>query len=598
MEITKNNRLIVGILLSVIVVSFYSIVQPLNEANALQLVSVTTGNQNATLNVPIVYHNFNAHAVVAGKFLLIVNSSNTVLLANLTLPITAGKFVSGIDCQNTGQLQKSSSINTGGTEYCVISQTGASSLDNVFLIDVTNGVSTGWGFFYHNDYLFSNCVIWNIPQIAGTIACMYSDTAVANHVFIDYLLIPYHYANGLPTTPDLGKNFTQSSHFDTGYTSGVAQPNFMRMTVILNQITGLTTYEMMWSLHGGTQVALFNLGSQAQICTTATGVEAFNIQFGTDPSGVNKWYATVDNAIKVITDATCTLTNTLTLSSYDSAAAHIRGIAIGTIRKEIYLYDDLGNLISMNQSTFAKIGSFPIAGDSVGVDSSRQILSVNDNLSIGGAGQTDVGIAVTSNTKYYIQYWATAGANPTPSSSGTCNPSTLGVGQFCNSSGQTCINVYDSTGNVLITTYCSTSSSNGKITTPNTISSINTGANLTTMGNTFGCGLGLTSCTNTNIQTNGVGLFFLLLLIVFSYAMLVAIHYKVANKVSGDSGGTVQITQVMNVNPMLLTVMLGADLFIANQVNWISGIPLYTFVAGIIGFISFGIYKHYTGARE
>ena len=88
-----NNRLIEGLLLAVIVGSFYIVIQPMNEASALQLVSVSTGNQSATLNVPIVYNNWNAHVVIAGKFLLVVNSKSPELNSNDDLANSVNNFL-------------------------------------------------------------------------------------------------------------------------------------------------------------------------------------------------------------------------------------------------------------------------------------------------------------------------------------------------------------------------------------------------------------------------------------------------------------------------------------------------------------------------
>ena len=250
----KNVKFIVLSLVLVFVLIINIEVQTLNEANALQLLPVSFGTMKPQITVPTTSGKFNVHVVVAGfnatveQNLLTVNASNGVILSNLSLASSIGgnhKFISGVDCQSTSQLFKSTSDSGGGTTWCVVTATGGTGSDRVFLVDITDGLQAGnlaAGNNYANGYMFSNCLIDSIPQTAGTVYCMFSDTNGANHVFIDVWIIPYNYVNGLPTTPKIGNAFVQNTHFDTGYTSGVAQPNYMKEEVIINQITGLMTF--------------------------------------------------------------------------------------------------------------------------------------------------------------------------------------------------------------------------------------------------------------------------------------------------------------------------------------------------------------------
>ena len=275
---TKRIPLLASAFSAIVILMFYSLLAaPHNQALALQLLPVTTST-NTNITFPIAYNNWNAHIVVEGgspstaQIVQAINSSNGVVLYTMNLTSSIGsntKYISGIDCQNTGQIFHSTTISKGGTEYCVITATGGSGVDRVFIIDATTPLqpgNTGAGFSYTNGYNFGRCVIGGIPQVGGTVYCLYSDLAGANHVFIDYLALNYTIVNGVPTTPQIGKPFQRTTHFDTGYTSGVAQPNDLQITQIINQITGFATNEVAWTLHGGTQVALFNLGTIAQIC--------------------------------------------------------------------------------------------------------------------------------------------------------------------------------------------------------------------------------------------------------------------------------------------------------------------------------------------
>ena len=194
--------------------------------------------------------------------------------------------------------------------------------------------------------------------------------------------------------------------------------------------------------------------------------------------------------------------------------------------------------------------------------------------------------------KVQVIYWNVQGAGGNPNGSNQTTQQT-----YTNSAGQTCIDIFDNTGTVKITTYCSNSNSGGKISAGpgGGLSAFRTNGNLTNFMFTFGCGIGIVNCNNTDNTSNGTGAFLLLLLIIFSYAILVAIHYQAQRLASHNN---VQLTQVLSINPMLLVVMLVVDTFIALSLGWTSNIIFYSLVLVIAGFVTFGIYKHYKGGSE
>lgn len=122
-------------------------------------------------------------------------------------------------------------------------------------------------------------------------------------------------------------------------------------------------------------------------------------------------------------------------------------------------------------------------------------------------------------------------------------------------------------------------------------------ANLTQFGSDVFCAFGInqSACTNKNIKTNGVGVTYLILLIIISYAFLVFIHYNAQKALRGSS---IQVMDALSINPMLLIVMLFLDVGVAWYLAWIDGIIFYTIIAVLAGFTAFGLYKRSQSAGE
>ena len=122
-------------------------------------------------------------------------------------------------------------------------------------------------------------------------------------------------------------------------------------------------------------------------------------------------------------------------------------------------------------------------------------------------------------------------------------------------------------------------------------------ANITSFGAQIYCAFGISAdaCTNKDARTNGVGLMYLFLIIIFSYAVLVTIHHE-AQKYLG--GKDVQVMDALKINPLLLVIMLIVDIGFTWYLHWISDIIFYTMVAVMAGITTFGIYRQVKGGSE
>jgi hypothetical protein len=129
-----------------------------------------------------------------------------------------------------------------------------------------------------------------------------------------------------------------------------------------------------------------------------------------------------------------------------------------------------------------------------------------------------------------------------------------------------------------------TCGSNGTIGVTNIL-----GQNATNIGFQWGCMFGVSSCTDQNPKTNGVGLVYLLILLILSYAFLVSIHYQALRLINKAN---VQVMDVLHINPIFLLVMLIVDVGIIWQFKWIDDLIFYSLVAiSTVGIVAFGLYK-------
>lgn len=112
---------------------------------------------------------------------------------------------------------------------------------------------------------------------------------------------------------------------------------------------------------------------------------------------------------------------------------------------------------------------------------------------------------------------------------------------------------------------------------PSVIGGVNP-RNITDTTGEFFCSIGLTDCDNPDIQTNGVGMFMLLLLVLVSYALVVYIHH-------------VARQSVMGIHPMLVLLIGIIDVSIAFFLGWIPDYVFYSVIVLLIGLGGFGLYR-------
>lgn len=114
---------------------------------------------------------------------------------------------------------------------------------------------------------------------------------------------------------------------------------------------------------------------------------------------------------------------------------------------------------------------------------------------------------------------------------------------------------------------------------------LRTGANVTEFGFQINCAFGIGSCTDHNPKTNGVGLFYFLILLIISYAILVSIHVSAVRMLHKEN---VQVMEYLHIHPILLLVVLIVDLGITWQFQWLPDLIFYStiviLVAGLTGF--------------
>lgn len=120
-------------------------------------------------------------------------------------------------------------------------------------------------------------------------------------------------------------------------------------------------------------------------------------------------------------------------------------------------------------------------------------------------------------------------------------------------------------------------------------------ANLTSFGTDVFCAFGINTnaCEDRNIQTNGVGIVYLMVIIIISYAFLVYVHYQAQYALNKDN---IQVMDALAVNPLLLLTMLILDVTLAWYMQWIPDLIFYTTIVVMVGLSAFGIYRKVTSA--
>lgn len=516
MEPKRISLLAFGVL-TLAVMIFNIPVNPIREANALNVQTISTGATNASYTTTLTTNiasfgnvQWNLYEEITNQTLLTINATNGVLVQSLSLSTSIGgnhKVASGITCQSTG---------AGGAGWCIVVYSGGTGVDRAFLIDITNGVApgnTGAGVSYSNALLFSRAVMSGFDQVAGTIHIMWWDSGGTNKIFYDSWSVPYNtvLVNGVPvnTTPKVGNPFVAVSHVDTGYVG--SNPYDLFYARVFNATTGQGINEIGWTLAGGTNFALFNVGAQVQKCSANTAQQGFQVVYKQLASGVQQWYvsSSVGGWIKVY-DNSCNLITTLTITTYDSPSANVRSEAISALRNEIYMYANTGNVLVINAtSPFSFITKVGIASDAGGTTRFAEMLANQDNSVIFSG---DLGVANSNTNKYQIIYWNNIGGTGTGGTPPTGN--TCGAVDPTNCVGQVNCELPANAGLVM----CVTNKA-----PPSSTQGFNNGTNVV---NNFGCVIAQSAgITNCNLKTNGVGYLLLAIaLLLVNVLWLLAVH--------------------------------------------------------------------------
>lgn len=166
--------------------------------------------------------------------------------------------------------------------------------------------------------------------------------------------------------------------------------------------------------------------------------------------------------------------------------------------------------------------------------------------------------------------------------------STTGSGStqntYTNSNGQTCIDIYDASGTIIIATFCSTTTSGGHITSGgNTLRTITLGTNVTTTTQQFVCALGFSTsaCNNNDSTSNGIGYLLLFLMLLFSGAFLMWVAHRT----------NTPITEIHPVYWILLVIVCTGTTW---QLGWTNAIPFFLTAVGLIALGGFKLYERFT----
>lgn len=553
-------------------------INPINEAKALQQFEITP--PATPTMVRTTSYGSKIYTVIFGvtsgqPFADVYNAttSNLIQAYNLTVGtgFTTGNTLAGANCGPTHG-------------NCVVGYHVTGHSDRVFLFDVKDGwVQTTAG---------------GTPYTANFVqSVVYSETLNQDQVFvmkkdgvspkIDNWVVPTTVGQTAFTTTPLIFGYT----YDTGFSNSVAI-NDMELGYFNTTSSPSSIQQYLaWTSPTNNLFVVIDIGARATKCQTniSGDTATLDVQYMNDTSnGVNNvngidWLVSGTTAtnkfIKV--DNSCNLKTTYTINTITLTDNPIRSLGFSASRHEIYAYAGASrnSLIVINAT---KIGATALQS---WVNNIYQMSEDHTAFLYNGimTSPTSQGmVAVGETTKLYWLYWVQSGSNGQSGGSSTRQET------YTDSNGNTCIDIYDTTGSIKLTTFCSNAGSGGHIAT-NTLRLVNTGANVSNTGFVLGCGAGFISCTNANAQTNGVGLIILGIVILISYVFVVSIHYGVKHNLMKQN---VVLQEVMRVDPFILIVMVFTDVAILWQVKLIPDIYFYSMVVLIAGFTAFGIYRH------
>lgn len=304
----------------------------------------------------------------------------------------------------------------------------------------------------------------------------------------------------------------------------------------------------------------FRLDTNAFVCMFS-GVTSNKIGYDND----NTEWLLVANAVsgdlvRIENDVSCTNNGTVTDVTLGTTGASLQRVDVNEARNEIFISASGSKLVAVNTTSYLKVWEYALSGS-----------SIVGTFAIETNATEVVGVSNANIIRFII---ITAGSPLPPSGTQVCiDTNNNGVADLC---------FIDTDGDGIADCGQQLCGLGGFRST----------ANFTEVGSQWFCAFGVGSCTDTNPKTNGVGLFYLMLLIVLSYAFLVFIHYSAVTKLSGQQ---VQVMDMLHINPILLLVMLIIDLGITWKLGWIDDTILALIVVAIAGLTSFGFLKKFRG---
>lgn len=272
-------------------------------------------------------------------------------------------------------------------------------------------------------------------------------------------------------------------------------------------------------------------------------------------SASSTWLVTTDSSQRVdIINDSCSDTGDIT-SAQHGLTTTLRGIDTSDTRDEIYIVSTTTVAVMDLDSPSSLLFSFSTGGDAtvkLKTDPSEEFAQ----------------FAVLSGTNLRI---AQLDPIDEPTSSIVCIDTTLdGIADLC----------FTDTNNDGV-------ADNGFA---GGLGAFTSNANITDIGTQWFCAFNIgAACNDADVRTNGVGLFYLAIILIFSYAILIAIHIKAVEASSKDN---VQLTDALRINPILLLVMLLIDVGLAWSLQFISDVIFFTTIVVLAGLAGFGFYRH------
>src|SRR5437867_5635935 len=317
------------------------------------------------------------------------------------------------------------------------------------------------------------------------------------------------------------------------------------------------------------EIGIINLSTQTK-CANAGA--SFNLEID---SNNNVVYSSAGSTSFKLVNSVCTTVNTV--SSCQSACSSFTAVSNPTLNpttKILYV-------IATNTANPAVIVAFNASSTSTITNALYSFTFTNpDTPAIKAMVADNINnqVAYSTSGKMYIECIDKCGSANTPTGSTVCIDT--------NGDNQTDLCFTDTNGDGV-----------ADAGPAGALGAQRSSANLTDFGSQVYCAFGINpdACTNKDVRTNGVGLMYLFLIIIFSYAVLVTIHHEAQKHLGGKD---VQVMDALKINPLLLIIMLIIDIGFTWYLHWISDIIFYTMVVVMAGITAFGIYRQVKGGSE